>query len=144
MSYLNPPKNKEIFNEEYVIRVAINNLHIYHGIINPELFLLRKRKDKDEESLSVVVEKELESSENIRELALKAVPLPKSNPNIERTAIRLNVGELRKLLIGVSHSPSRNNSHGSLHGYFDISKSNSIIEISEELKIIEFTNYFKK
>lgn len=67
-SYISPPKNVEIFNEDYVLRLAIENLHYYGDIVSHELFLLRKGTDAkkkrprpDEEALSVIVEKLIEN-----------------------------------------------------------------------------------
>jgi len=133
MSYIKFPKNKEVENDDFVLRVAIMNYHVSGDYINPELFLLRARKDKkDEESISIVVEKELTISTNLKEAAINSVPTPPSNP--ERTVFRLNAGELRDLLVGVTHTPSKSNkAHGSLHGFFNFSKAEAMTKLAEEV-----------
>lgn len=136
MSYIKFPKNKEVENEDYVLRVAIKNLHVSGDYVNPELYLLRARKDKkDEESISVVIEKELTITSNLKDDAINSVPPPPNNP--ERTVFRLNAGELRKLLVGVTHTPSKHNdAHGSLHGYLNLTKAELIKGLSVEVDAV--------
>lgn len=138
-NYINNPSNVEIFDEDYVLRIALKKYHFSNGYILPNIFLLREKKN--ENSLSVVVEKTLDSSEDVVLSALRAVPPPPSNYSIERVVLKIKAGDLRKLLIGVSHSPSNNNpSHGSLHGYFNINKAHKIKKIAVELKEEIFNN----
>lgn len=145
MSYIKSPKNKEVENEDYVLRVAIKNLHVSGNYVNPELYLLRARKDKkDEESISVIIEKQLVITSNLKDDAINSVPPPPSNP--ERTVFKLNAGNLRELLVGVTHTPTKGNSaHGSLHGYLNLTKAGLIKEIAVEVgEVVEVDKSEKK
>ncbi|MDR0801229.1 hypothetical protein [Fluviicola sp.] len=145
MSYIKFPKNKEVENEDYVLRVAIKNLHVSGGYVSPELYLLRARKDKkDEESISVLIEKQLAITSNLKDDAINSVPPPPNN-HPERTVFKLNAGELRELLVGVTHTPSKNNdAHGSLHGYFNLIKAEAIKEIAVEVDAVVEVNKSEK
>jgi hypothetical protein len=131
--YISPPDNVEIENDDHVLRVAIEHLHYYEGIINHELFLLRKGKGSrpDENAISVVVEKLIDDQDNITKSALELVPI--SSTAVNRRVFRLRAGDIRNILVGVTHTPTKKmKEHGSLHGYFDIAKATKLAMIIQK------------
>lgn len=119
--YITKPVNEEIKNNEIVVRRYHKVMQVdEEGSIIYDAFLLRKevgpsKRKRPEKDLSVVVDK-----------------IEKSKPCKKFGLCELSVGDIRKLLVGVHHSPNdRNIAHGSLTGCFTIEKALELVNISK-------------